>query len=297
MFTHLLVPLDGSAESVAAVTQACTVARLTGASMTLLRVYSGGSPTAETMEFLHAAAAQCGDASEKIDVAALSGNPAEVILAQVGERQADLVVMRTRGRSGLSRAVLGSVAESIVTRSPTPVLLLPPQADAVTSIQTILVPLDGSPGGALALGVAREWALATGAKLRLLQVVVPSPMYLSHGFAGHGPIYIDPAWDEDAQKGAQAYIESLTQRLTHQGVPTEGKVVVGDSVAETIVRTVTEQEADVIVMSTEAHTGVARAVLGSVTDGVVRTATRPVLVLRRTPEMTGEATEEQSPAG
>jgi nucleotide-binding universal stress UspA family protein len=281
MFTHIIVPLDGTAESNLAVTQACVIARLTHAGMTLLRVYSSTSPTPETMEFLHAAAHRCEDMSEKIDVAALAGNPAEVILEQVKERGADLVVMRTRGRAGLSRAVLGSVAESIVERGPTPVLLLPPQAEAAVSIRTILVPVDGSPGSALALGLARLLALATSAKLRLLQIVVPTPLYLGHAMAGHGPIYIDPAWDEDAERGANVYVESLVRHLSGEGVQTEGQVLVKDSVSDAITGDATEHDADLIVMSTEGHTGVARAVLGSVTDGVVRTATRPVLALRQ----------------
>jgi nucleotide-binding universal stress UspA family protein len=54
------------------------------------------------------------------------------------------------------------------------------------------------------------------------------------------------------------------------------------------VRDAAEQQTDVIVMSTEAHTGIARALLGSVTDGVVRSAPCPVLVLRRTGEPTAE---------
>jgi nucleotide-binding universal stress UspA family protein len=288
MFTHLIVPLDGSAESNLAVTQACVVARLTGADMTLLRVYSGTSPTPETVEFLHAAAGLCADRSGDIDVAALAGSPAEVILDQVDQRQADLVVMRTRGRSGLGRAVLGSVAEEIVKRSPTAVLLLPPQADAAASIRTILVPVDGSAGSALALGVARELAIATHAKLRLLQVVVPTPLYLSHAFAYHPPIYIDPAWDEDAERAARAYVQSMARRLSGEGVAAEGEVVVGDSVPDAIAANVTEPHADIIVMSTEGHTGMARAVFGSVTDGVVRKATCPVLVLRQSAESTGE---------
>ncbi|MBV9358481.1 MAG: universal stress protein, partial [Chloroflexi bacterium] len=52
-------------------------------------------------------------------------------------------------------------------------------------------------------------------------------------------------------------------------------------VPDAIVADATEQRADLVVMSSEAHTGAARLVLGSVTDAVVRTATIPVLVLRR----------------
>jgi nucleotide-binding universal stress UspA family protein len=283
MFTHILVPLDGSAESTVAVPQACLMAGLdSGAHVTLLRVYSGGSPTPETLEYLDKAALECGNASVEIDVAVLAGNPTDVILEQVEARDTDLVVMRTRGRAGLSRAVLGSVAEGVVKRSPSPVMLLPPQADAATTVRTILVPVDGSPGSALALGVARLIALKTGARLSLRQIVVPASTHFVHATAFHGPpIYIDPRWDEDTVTAARAYIDSLTRHVSGDGLQCDGEVLVEDEVAVAIVRTATEQRADLIVMSSEAHTGAARAVLGSVTDAVVRTAACPVLVFRR----------------
>jgi nucleotide-binding universal stress UspA family protein len=281
MFTHVIVPLDGTAESTAAVTQACAIAGLTGARITLLRVYSAGSPTPETLEYLQKAALECSHASGTIDVVVLSGSPVEVILQQVEERGANLVVMRTRGRAGLSRAVLGSVAEGVVKGSPAPVLLLPPQAQAATQLRTILVPVDGSPGGALALGAARQLALATGARLCLRQIVVPASTYFVHSSALQGAMYIDPRWDEDAVSGARAYVESLTRHLSNDGLQCDGDVLVEDSVADALVRSATEQRADLIAMSSEAHTGAARVILGSVTDAVVRTATCPVLVLRR----------------
>jgi nucleotide-binding universal stress UspA family protein len=262
VFNHILVPLDGSAESTLAVTQACAIAALGHARVSLLRVYSGSSPTPETLEYLHKAALECGNASVEIDVAVLSGDPTEVILEQVDAREADLVVMRTRGRGGLSRAVLGSVAEGIVKRSPSPVLLLPPQADATTAVRTILVPVDGTPGSSIALGVARVFALQTAARLCLRQIVASTS-------------------DETARSAARANIEGFLRDLSGDGLQCEGEVLVEDAVPEAIVRSAAEEHADLIVMSSEARTGAARAVLGSVTDAVVRTATRPILVLRR----------------
>ena len=282
MFTHLIVPLDGSPESNLAVTQACVLARLTGAAMTLLRVYSSVSPTPETMQFLHEAAGECADLPDgSLDVAALGGSPADVILQQIDERAADLVVMRTRGRAGLGRAVLGSVAESVVKRSPTPVMLLPPQARVAATVRTILVPVDGSPGAALALGLARQLAQVAGARLRLLQIVVPTPANVSQAFVGDRPIPVDPLWDQDAVAAAQTYVGAVASRLAAEGLNCEGKVLMESPVADAIVREVAQQQADVIVMSSEAHTGIARALFGSVTDAVVRNATCPVLVLRR----------------
>ena len=60
------------------------------------------------------------------------GSPAEEILAAAQSTSADLIAMATRGRSGLGRALFGSVAESVLRSSPVPVLLIrmTPKSDA-----------------------------------------------------------------------------------------------------------------------------------------------------------------------
>jgi nucleotide-binding universal stress UspA family protein len=56
------------------------------------------------------------------------GHPADEIVARIAEGDFALVAMATHGRSGLQRALLGSVAEQVVRRSVTPVLLTRPPA-------------------------------------------------------------------------------------------------------------------------------------------------------------------------
>ena len=56
------------------------------------------------------------------------GEPADTILAYIREREIDLVVMGTRGRTGLSHLLFGSVAEKVVRLAPCPVLVIPCQA-------------------------------------------------------------------------------------------------------------------------------------------------------------------------
>lgn len=57
------------------------------------------------------------------------GSPAEVILEEIGADKPDLVVVASHTRGGLDRALLGSVAERIVQRSSSPVLVLPGGAE------------------------------------------------------------------------------------------------------------------------------------------------------------------------
>src|SRR5688572_20216546 len=67
------------------------------------------------------------EARKAVDVhmVARDGKPADVILAVARERKADLIVVGSHGRTGLKRAVLGSVAEDVVRRSTVPVVVVP----------------------------------------------------------------------------------------------------------------------------------------------------------------------------
>ncbi|MES4786478.1 MAG: universal stress protein, partial [Nitrospiraceae bacterium] len=50
------------------------------------------------------------------------GTPADVILEAAQEQHADLIIMGTHGRRGVSRLLFGSVTEAVLRRSPSPVL-------------------------------------------------------------------------------------------------------------------------------------------------------------------------------
>jgi len=58
----------------------------------------------------------------EIDIDLSEGDPATEILKETGQRQCDLIVMGTHGRSGLRHLLMGSVAERVVRKAPCPVL-------------------------------------------------------------------------------------------------------------------------------------------------------------------------------
>jgi len=295
VFSQIVVPLDGSREANIAVPHAHLMARASDATVTLLRVVPHERDVADGQAFLDRVAREYAAPDVKVNLAVREGDAARAILELVQQRGADLVVMRTHGRSGLTRAVLGSVAEKIVKQSPTPVLLLPPgdRTEPRGSIGSILVPVDGTPGGALALGIATNLAREGSASLQLLQVVQPMPTYQSSALLADAPMAVDPSWDADAETGAQAHVDALVSRLSVRGVVAHGEALIASSVSEAIVTNAAEHACDLIVMSSHAHTGTARAFLGSVTDAVVRSANCPVLVIRRDAEAEAEV---ESPA-
>ena len=287
MFSTVLVPLDGSPAAATALPAARALATALGAQVNLLRVVrrpvalldGHAAEIGEAATYLDGLARELSASNLRVRTHVRSGAVAEAILAEIDEGRVDLVVMATRGHSGVVRALLGSVASEVLSRSPVPVVLLRADGRPLNGVKRLLVPVDGSAGGALALGAAIDLAHATGAHLTLLEVVTPIPVWtyqVSSGFYfGH---HIDPSWDRAALAGARRYIDHLVDRLRERDVYADGLAILGD-VPGTIARTALDLSADLIVMSTRARTGAARAVLGSVADAVVRLAQPPVLLV------------------
>jgi nucleotide-binding universal stress UspA family protein len=287
MFSRILVPLDGTPQSNAALPVARTIARATGGAMTLLRVLpesalstddTHATPVAHALERV---APELAEPGVQVNSVVRVGAVVEQILEQSHTQAADLIVMRTHGRVGLERALLGSVTQGVLAASQAPVLLLRPGGRHISHIHTLLVPIDGSPGGAVALGTALELARATGASLQLLEVAVPTPLYGYAAYEYGGISEIDPARDKEALSSAGTYVASMVARLRAAGVTVDGDARMEPDVAGTIVAVAEEKSADLIVMSTEALTGAARALLGSTADAVVRCSHCPVLLLHR----------------
>ncbi len=138
---RILVPHDFSTASTAAIEIAVGWARVLEAEITLLHVvepvvypefYSVdllpddlmGRLTARSEEALRKAAAQFSGAVP-IHTAVAVGRASDSITAYVDPEKFDLVVMATRGLSGLEHMLLGSVAESVLRRSRVPMLTIP----------------------------------------------------------------------------------------------------------------------------------------------------------------------------
>ncbi|GAO03420.1 universal stress protein YxiE [Anaeromyxobacter sp. PSR-1] len=143
--TRVLVPIDFSPSSRAALEYAIFVAGKHGAELEVLHVWEppgyvgpdtlallpvgSGQPgweqtrnevQREVDHFLAKAAARPRSLSVRVE----AGEPSDAILGMAREGGADLIVMGTHGRTGLSRLLIGSVAEAVLRRSTCPVLTL-----------------------------------------------------------------------------------------------------------------------------------------------------------------------------
>jgi nucleotide-binding universal stress UspA family protein len=144
---RILVPLDGSPASEAALPVAEAVGRVFGASLHLLtvvptattvaadrvpaaRLLPGATAASLEMEeeavrgYLAGVALRLRGAGLAADAEVPRGDPAAVVLEAIDRTGADLLVMATHGRSGLSAAWAGSVASRITARCRKPILLV-----------------------------------------------------------------------------------------------------------------------------------------------------------------------------
>lgn len=142
----------------------------------------------------------------------------------------------------------------------------------------ILVPTDGSDGVEPAVATAIELAAAHDAELHALYVV-DQPTTVSG--TGEGVPGLDNLLDELAAEGREA-TGSIADRAADRGVEATTAVRRGNP-NDDILDYASERDVDAIVLGTHGRTGVKRALLGSVTENVVRHAEVPVLTVPREP--------------
>ena len=136
---NILVPMDFSACAKKALRYAVPLAEQNAAAITLLHVLpafvTGGLNTVDYVQFrgemrasaesqLSTLAAQEGTETVKIRFRTSEGDPTTEIISAARSLPADAIVISTHGRTGVTRALLGSVAEHVVRRAPCPVLVV-----------------------------------------------------------------------------------------------------------------------------------------------------------------------------
>jgi len=137
LFRKVLCPVDFSEQSLAALDVALKMVQQNDAALYLLNVApipagaAGFQPVPmepypivekDRHEQLEKLARKRVPAAVRCETLVISGDPAEQVLETARGLDADLIVMGTHGRRGLSHLVLGSVAERVVRESPIPVL-------------------------------------------------------------------------------------------------------------------------------------------------------------------------------
>lgn len=269
----ILCPIDFSESSDGALDVAARLAAKTGGSLYVVHVMAlTASVPAGTLAFgdLEAMARKAAEegVDERvararrvapgitIDGTVLSGAAWEEITGHAERYGHDAIVMATRGRSGIERVLVGSVAERVVRYAPCPVFVVRGEP----AFRTILCAVDFSPPCEAAMRWAADFAKAVGASLALVHVSTNPARFVDD------PAAAQPDELEAWRRNASARLGAEVTAIHAQGVAWQA-----------IIREAARF--DLLVTGTMGRTGLERLVLGSCAERVVREASVSVAVV------------------
>jgi nucleotide-binding universal stress UspA family protein len=156
VYEHVIVPFDGTEPAQRAATVAADLAHLFSAELVLA---TASDLDSGEIERLKEAAQHRSDAHATVWVEQ-SSSQVDAIAEVVGHRPNSLLCMYSHGRTGIRRAVYGSLAERLLQHLDVPALVLGPESeqDTLTSLQSLLVCVDGSATSDAGVALALEWS-------------------------------------------------------------------------------------------------------------------------------------------
>jgi nucleotide-binding universal stress UspA family protein len=293
---NVLAPIDFSERSFEALEIARGVAKRFGAELHLAHIYEPDFPMTTVMAMpLALPPVQVGpgvrrhlrDAAKKFGLELVPGNyhavegrPADEICELARRHAIDLIVVSTRGNTGLKHLVLGSTAERIVRYSPCPVLVVHQKkqngraGNGAVTFGKILVPIDFSACSLKGLEYAKGLARQFGSKLVLLSSVAFQYYITSDEYAR----YDLPLLMQQAEKASRRQMRELIQDTDWEGIDVRPSLQIGHAGQQICARAM-DDEVDLIVTSTHGTTGFKHILVGSTAEYVVRHAGCPVLVV------------------
>jgi len=141
-------------------------------------------------------------------------------------------------------------------------------------MQTVLAAVDFSEVTEAVVERAASLARAFSAHLVLLHVAEPDPEFV--GFEA-GPQSVRDARADELREEHRS-LQQRAEELRGQGLDVQASLVPGPTI-ETIVQRAQQLAADLVVLGSHGHGALHRALLGSVSEGVLRRAGRPVLII------------------
>jgi nucleotide-binding universal stress UspA family protein len=296
---RILFATDGSQGSATAEAYACALAQSWGASLTVMSVleFPPGMDPDYAVNRLYLDELMKEATTKLVDLKARAGSlgisaqsyvatgiPSEEVLARARAEGTEMIVVGTRGKTGLEHILLGSTAERIIRMAPCPVLTVPMEkqrADGSSSTdrpsttpKRMLVPVDFSDCSLDACEYGALIAQRSNASVKLLHVLEP----VSYGLDFTFPHL---AQRESSKAAITKRLSDLASELTSVGLASDF-LISGGLPTDSILDAAQAQSVDVIVMGTHGRRGLSHALFGSVAESVLRRSSCPVLTVRST---------------
>lgn len=308
VYRKMMVPLDGSEAAETVLDLAKNLAVRSGAALTLLHVCTPEQAQWERLHlsYIERIADQVQHDISKIcetvqchfegvtataSPVLVNGEPAREIVRYAEENEANIILMATHGRSGLTHSAISDIANRVARTSPVPVWLIRTLGpDEIVCAewppQRVVVPLDGSERAEKVLPYATEYAKLFHAELVLLRICEEPEI------SGDYPW---PDWDEHVERTrshyqaqCSLYLNEVEQRLKDRGLKVTKESWLGKA-AEEIIGYIKQNRCDLVAMTTYGRSAMPRWlsdstvghwVFSNVTEQVLAATSRGILLVR-----------------
>ena len=283
-YTNIVVGVDGSDSGEAALRWAAGEAAARDVELHVVHTYDWRVPGGLTpvggsfadavresaQDLVHTAVARAREAAPGVRVrgSAVLGSAASILAATA--LPDTLVVLGNRGRGGFASLLLGSVSQQVATHAAGPILVVRGRADIAR--RPIVVGVDGSPGSEEALGLAFDMAAVRGVALVAVY---------AYSLGGPGAGRTASSFDRHRADAYQVVDEQVAPwREKYPKVAAETIAVLGQP-AQVLAEA--SRTAQLVVVGTRGHGGVASLLIGSVGLSLLHHADAPVLIARDGP--------------
>lgn len=304
MFTHILVPLDGSVLAEAVIPHVIAIARAFDASVTLLRVMDKkpGQETTPVLDVLNWQIAKA-DAqlylekiAERLHQAKLNtreviveGAAAETVVEFVHANHIELVILSTHGHTGLGPWGMSSVTQKIIYSVPASVCLirahLPTTGELVLhdkTYQNILAPLDGSWRAESVLPATTLLSRTHDSKIHLAHIV-KLPEVARHIPLNQEDQQLVHRLVERNRSEATRYLEQICAHSPLTKMSLQSHLIVHENAAVALHDVLHSEKIDLVILSAHGYSGSAQWPYGSMVNHFILYGKTPLLIVQDLP--------------
>jgi nucleotide-binding universal stress UspA family protein len=270
------VPLDGSPEALGALPYAVALSGA-GATIELLTVIHDASEQATAENQLQAAAQGLGVANVTVRTRTLTGDPAAEIVEAAANGGASMIVMASHGRGALGRLLHGAVADNVARQATVPVMVIRKELEGSVGVMRLVLPVDGSALAEESLPFATTLAQRLGAPILLVRSVnVAELMPPAVGMGAAIPFEVYDETERQMRQDAEQYLQNVAAKLRAGGQNVTAQVLFGPPASA--ISEVTHA-GDLVILVSHERSGIARWLMGSVAEQLVRIDEVPVVLV------------------
>lgn len=297
MINHILVPLDGSELAECVLPHLMAIAPITDARVTLIHVLERTASSSgitslidplgwhmqkqESQFYLDRIAQRLQKLDLQVEQAILEGNPAETLIEFARNSDADLLLLSTHGRTGLSEWNVSSVVQKILLRSYKSILLIralesPPRE---VLYNQLFLAVDGSARAEYILPFAMNLAQSHHSNV-ILGMVIQKPQTM-HRF----PLSEDDAawiqqFTEKNQNEAARYLDQLVTQLSLKDLSAEARLEVSENASGAVYDMAEASNADLIMIAAHGYSGERRWPYGGTAASLIAYGRTPLMILQ-----------------